>query len=45
VFAGVGISDCSCVAVADGVALVAEFGELLQADAARPIAVAATTKA
>jgi len=40
-----GISDCSCVAVTDDVVLVAESGELLQAEATRPIAIAAVTKA
>jgi hypothetical protein len=45
VFAGVGISDCSCVAEAGDVILVVELGELLQPDATRPIAIAAATKA
>ena len=40
-----GISDCSCAALAGDVVLVVELGELLQADAMRPIAIAAATKA
>jgi len=39
------MSDCSCVAVAGDDVLVAELGELLQADAITPIAIAAATKA
>jgi hypothetical protein len=44
------MSDCNCVAAAGDVAvagddvLVAELGELLQADATRPIAIAAAAK-
>ncbi len=45
VFAGVGICDCSCVAEAGDVVLVAELGEVPQADVTRPIAAAAATKA
>ena len=40
---GVGMSDCSCVAVACDVVVVGELGELLQADAIKPIANAAAT--
>jgi hypothetical protein len=39
------MSDCSCVAVAGDVVLVAELGELLQADATTLIAIAAASKA
>jgi hypothetical protein len=45
VFAGVGISDCSCVAEAGDVVVVAELGELPHADPTRPIAIAAAAKA
>ena len=40
-FAGVGISDCSCVADTGDVVAVAELEECPHADATRPIAIAA----